>query len=160
MPNRITRHCALLLVLTLIMMACNPSTVYSHYEHTPMAGWEKNDTLVFDIPPIADSGTYRQEVGLRITNGYPFTGLHLIIEQTNLKTYEQRSDTLNCSLISERGIPQGDGVSQYQYLFPINSQTLDAGTPLRITVRHNMKREILPGITDVGIRISHQTAGQ
>ncbi|MBQ7514614.1 MAG: gliding motility lipoprotein GldH [Prevotella sp.] len=146
--------------MALIVTACDHATVYHHYEHTPAAGWEKNDTLVFDIPPLADTGTYQQEVGLRITNGFPFMSIHLIIEQTNLTTHEQRSDTLKCSLINEQGVPQGDGVSQYQYLFPLNTQHFDTGTPLRITLRHDMKREILPGITDVGIRLSRQPSSR
>ena len=149
-----------LLLLTLMLTACDHATVYHHYEHTPETGWEKNDTLTFDIPPIAQSGTYRQEVGLRITASYPFMGLHLIIEQTNLQTHEQRSDTLSCSLVSEQGTPMGHGVSQYQYLFPLNTQHIPAGSPLRITVRHDMKREILPGITDIGIRLSRQPSSR
>ena len=28
-----------------ILSACSGSTVYDEYAHTPIAGWEKNDTL-------------------------------------------------------------------------------------------------------------------
>ena len=52
--------------------SCKDSMVYDSYSHTPIAGWEKNDTLSFDIPPLAASGYYQEHLGLRITGAYPF----------------------------------------------------------------------------------------
>jgi len=34
-----------------ILSACSGSTVYDEYAHTPIAGWEKNDTLSFEVSP-------------------------------------------------------------------------------------------------------------
>ena len=65
-----------------ILSACSGSTVYDEYAHTPIAGWEKNDTLSFEVSPLLEPGHYRQSLGLRITGAYPFMGLTLIVEQT------------------------------------------------------------------------------
>ncbi|MBR1688355.1 MAG: gliding motility lipoprotein GldH [Prevotella sp.] len=138
------------------MAACNRKTVYDHYSHTPVAGWERNDTLSFDIKPMAAGGEYREEVGLRINDAYPFMGLSLVIEQTILPAHLIRSDTLNCKLIDEHGTVKGHGISTYQYNFHLTTLTLNEGDSLHIAVRHNMKREILPGISDIGIRLSQQ----
>ena len=64
-----------------------------------------------------------------------------------------KSDTLSCRLIDETGNALGNGVSNYQYLIPLTSLTLKKGDRLRIAIRHDMKREILPGISDIGLRL-------
>ena len=143
----------LLMVLTLT--ACKRQTVYNHYEHTPLSGWEKNDTLVFDVPAMTQDGRYVEEVGLRINGDYPFTGLSLIVKQTVHPSMETKSDTLNCKLIDQQGVAKGRGVSHYQYLFHLTTLELKKDDRLHIDIRHNMKREILPGISDIGICLTH-----
>lgn len=150
--NRIKTTIAILTVAT-ALLSCNRKTVYDRYEPTPLAGWEKNDTLSFYISPVDEGGVYKEEVGLRINGTYPFTGLCLIVEQTVLPISVTRSDTLNCRLISDNGKVKGRGVSCYQYKFHLTNITLCKGDSMHIRVRHNMKREILPGISDVGIRL-------
>ena len=136
-----------------LLAACDRHTVYNRYEHTPVAGWEKNDTLVFNTEPMAQTGQYIEEIGLRINGSYPFTGLSLIVEQTVYPSKDTRSDTLSCSLIDEDGNAKGRGVSHYQYMFHLTTLKLNHGESLHIAIRHDMKREILPGISDVGIRL-------
>ena len=133
------------------LVACNRKTVYHHYKHTPIAGWEKNDTLTFDIGPLADDGHFREEVGLRINGMYPFMSLCLVIDQTKYPGGLLRQDTLNCSLIDNLGNVKGKGISSYQYNFHLTDVSLAAGDSLRVCIRHNMKREILAGIADIGI---------
>jgi len=142
-------------VAAVMLVACRQQTVYYHYEHVPVAGWEKNDTLVFNLPPIADDGRYMQELGVSISSDYPFMGLNLVVEQQNVVTHELRTDTLVCRLVDEQGNAKGRGVSQFQYLFHLNTLRLRKGEQLRVAIRHDMKREILPGITDIGIRLRH-----
>ena len=54
------------------MTACDSHVVFDKYEHTPIVGWEKNDTLSFDIPPMKHTALYREELGLRINGAFPF----------------------------------------------------------------------------------------
>ncbi|MBO4827442.1 MAG: gliding motility lipoprotein GldH [Prevotella sp.] len=162
------------LVLAVVLSACVGRTVYDKFHHTPLSGWEKNDTLTFDVEPIQGGlettpSLYREELGLRISQDYPFTSLQLIVEQTFLPTSTPntkhptpikprlvRRDTLNCRLIDDDGNVRGQGVSTYQYKFHITDMQIQKGDSLHITVRHNMKREILPGIADVGIKITRR----
>lgn len=141
-------------LLTAVLTACEWNTVYNHYEHTPIAGWEKNDTLNFIVGPLKDGGDYVEEVGVRISGDYPFTGLNLIVEQLLLPSHEKRSDTLCCSLIDEQGNAKGRGISHYQYLFHLTTLKVEPDGQLHIAIRHDMKREILPGIADIGIKLS------
>lgn len=142
--------------MVILMGSCHRKTVYDHYVHTPISGWERNDTLFLDVSPIASSGNYAETLGLRINGTYPFMGLTLIIEQTSFPQYITRKDTLNCQLIDENGTVKGQGVSYYQYTFPLTDLQLHEGDSLHIAIRHDMKREILPGIADIGIQLSRK----
>ena len=137
----------------MLLTGCDSRTVYDHYEHTPVSGWEKNDTLVFETEPIMQEGRYKEEIGLRINGSYPFMGLNLQVEQTILPSKDTHSKTLSCQLIDDEGNAKGRGVSHYQYMFHLTTLQLNRGDRLRVAIRHGMKREILPGISDIGIRL-------
>lgn len=141
-----------------LLSSCQDTLVYDQYTHTPIAGWEKNDTLSFEVPPLAASGYYQEQLGLRITGSYPFMGLTLIVEQTvfpDNKKWEKtmKVDTIQCDLIDKNGITKGQGISYYQYDFPINVYHINEKDSIHVTVRHDMKREILPGISDIGLKL-------
>ena len=143
----------LLITVALTFVGCNRKTIYSHYEHTPISGWEKYDQLSFDYAPARADGLFREEIGLRINNAYPFTGLTLIIEQQRFPSGMTRSDTLSCKLIDSDGNIRGNGTSFYQYNFHLCDIKLSKGDSLHISIHHNMKREILPGISDIGVTL-------
>ena len=143
------------LVLTVAcgITSCDRLPIYSHYEPTPTTGWEKNDTITFGIPPVSEAGYYKEELGLRINEDYPFQRLCLIVQQTVLPSGYRHNDTLNCHLIDKKGTVRGTGINHYQYTFHVNTIRLAEGDSLHICVKHNMKREIMPGVTDIGIRV-------
>ena len=136
------------------LQSCNESKVYDKYNHTPLSGWEKNDTLRFDIPRLTADGMYESTLGLRITDNYPFMGLTLIVEQRLMPADTIFTDTVKCELTDRNGKTRGKGVSYYQFRFPVTKMQLSKGDSLHIRVRHDMKREMLPGISDVGISLS------
>ena len=148
-------YIGLILTVTIGLASCNRKTIYYHYEHAPTTGWEKNDELDFYVSPVS-AGTYREELGLRIDKNFPFMGLCLVIKQTILPSGYVHSDTLNCNLIDENGNNKGPGLSYYQYSFHVNTLRLQEGDSLHIAVKHHMKREIMPGIADVGIRLDKE----
>lgn len=133
--------------------SCSTGTVYDSYAHTPLSGWEKNDTLTFNTQRMAYSGTYHQEVGLRMTTAYPFVSISLIVEQQILPKGRIITDTLKCPITDMRGNFLGDGISSYQYQFPLRDIQLNRGDSLHVSIRHNMKREILPGVSDIGLKM-------
>lgn len=136
------------------VVSCTGDKVYDRYNHTPIMGWEKVDTLKFEVPKFSQRGRYSTNLGLRIDNHYPFMSLTLIVEQTVYPGARTHVDTLHCSLVDEKGGMKGQGVGSYQYHFRVSEMNLKANDSLHICVRHDMKREIMPGISDVGIEIS------
>ncbi|MDD7317183.1 MAG: gliding motility lipoprotein GldH [Prevotella sp.] len=150
---KIRLRCFSLILSSLLLVACETDTVYHHFEHTRIVGWERNDTLTFAVPAVPSDGNYREELTLRVNNDYPFMGLTLIVEQTVFPGKRHFCDTLNCRVTDKEGNNRGRGIAFYEYDYPLKQLALHAGDSLQVRVRHYMKREIVPGIADVGIRI-------
>jgi gliding motility-associated lipoprotein GldH len=143
----------LIFTVALAMTSCNRKAVYSHYEHTSIEGWDVSDSLRFDIPPVAMDGDYVESLGLRINSVYPFMGLTLIVEQVVYPSQTHYVDTLRASLMDHEGDRKGQGVCRFQYDFALRTVPLHANDSLHFCVRHNMRREMLTGVSDVGITL-------
>ena len=50
-----------LALFCVLVTACNQQTAYYHYEHTPMTGWDKNDTLTLSLVPCQRQGAIRRK---------------------------------------------------------------------------------------------------
>lgn len=138
------------------LAACTGGTIYDSYKH--MRGWERTDTAMFPVPAVPTGGTYTISIGLRINAHYPFTGICMIVDQRILPAGTVHSDTLNCKLTDGRGQALGNGLSNYQYLFDASRLKLREGDSLVVAVRHCMKRETLPGIEDIGVKVDLKQA--
>lgn len=136
-----------------VLTACDEVIVYSHYEHTHLTGWERNDTILFCIPSMSQPGRFDETLGVRINDTYPFTSISLIVEQRVYPGYRSRRDTIKCTLADENGIFRGPGVDLHQNTFQLGHIDLKRGDSLTVKVRHVMKRETLPGISDIGITL-------
>jgi len=142
--------------MLLSFASCDTGVVYDQYAHTQIEGWEKNDTLVFDVPRMQSSGRYRLEIGMRTNGAFPFTGLSIVVEQTVIPGYKTLTDTLRCRISDEKGNILGQGISCFQYNFILSDIDMAKGDSLHVSVRHIMKREILPGVSDVGLKITRK----
>lgn len=136
------------------LLACVDGVVYDKYNHTGLSGWDKADSLFYDVEPVPSAGLYKQEVGLRINDEFPFTDLMLVVDQLIEPGHRLVCDTLACKITDNEGMALGHGVGCYQYGFVVSELNLGEGDSLHISIRHIMKREIMPGISDVGLRLS------
>ena len=144
----------LLLATGLMLCACGRQKIYSHFEHVSDTGWEKVDTIVFNIPPVAESGIYQEALEIRIDNTYPFQSLTMEVTQTIFPENKVETHNKVCQLIDQNGNMKGAGVSLFAYTFPFNDIQLNRGDSLYITIVHCMKREIMPGVVDVGVTLT------
>lgn len=136
------------------MVGCGRKTIYHHYEHTPLTGWEKDDTLFFSVEHMTHDAVVQRDVELRIADNYPFRSLSLVVEQTVQPSCHSRRDTLDCQFMTPDGKILGQGITLYQYRFPLPDVKLNEGDTLSLRVYHNMRRETLAGIADIGIRMA------
>ena len=138
-------------MIAVMLASCTTDKVYDTYIHTETEGWEKNEDIVFNIDSLKEGGTYSLILGVRLSDTYPFKNLHMVVDQTIYPGQQHLQDTVTCHVASRNGTMLGHGVSLYQYDMPLRRHTYHQGDSISIKVRHNMKREILPGIADVGI---------
>ena len=130
----------LLLTVAWSMTSCSrQQTVYANYAPIDDTTWEKTDTITFDVPPVKAAGTYQEKLGLRLADDFPFLALSMDIE-----IQVQPKGILHSN-------PKGKGLSLQQYTFDLGDLELEEGDSLHISMAHNMKREILPGVVDLGI---------
>ncbi len=140
----------------LTLGSCNRDKVYSHYVHIESAQWEKTDTVHFYIPHLKETGTYRGSIGLRIDNDFPYQKLALEVSTEILPEEQFIKHSFNCDIIDKHGTIKGSGISHYQYDFPTDVLHLKEGDSVHVTVIHNMKREIMPSICDVGFTVTKE----
>lgn len=137
-----------------IFSACNGDMTYSRYMDISIVGWERSDSVLFNIPPLKQAGIYAPTLGIRINNSFPFKSVAIIIEQTVYPKKIVYCDTINCKLYDDKGRLLGNGISNHQYIFNVKPRQYEQGDSIHIYIRHDMKCEILPGITSVGIELS------
>lgn len=158
-PRRIAKWTwivATVFTLATISTSCDDGTVYNRYIHTSLSGWERNDTLFFAPLTITNDGDYAETLGLRVNSTYPFQRLSLVVEQRILPNDVMLVDTLDCLIVGRDGVATGHGISYFQYSFPLPRKNFASGDSIIISVHHNMKREILPGISDVGVCVTRK----
>lgn len=146
----------LTLAVAAIFAGCDSKTVYSHYEHTPQEGWERIDTLFFEVPPVKVAGIYQEEIGIRTDIGFPFQSLALNVEQDVLPQGEHYQTIKNCVLYDETGKERGSGISRFQTVFYLTDVKLNEGDSMRICITHNMRREMMSGVSDIGIILTRK----
>ena len=105
----------------------------------PQGGWDKTDTLFFEVPPVKEAGTYQEEIGIRTDLDYPFQSLALVVAQE----IHPKGDILQ----KERG----NGISRFQNVIYLSDIQLEKGDSLRICITHNMRREMISGLSDIGM---------
>ena len=143
-----------LMAIAVSVSSCDDPRIYDHYESTPQDGWGRNEVLTFSVPKMLQTDTYQQWVELRANQKFPFQTITLIVEQTVFPKKQVYRDTVECKIIDDAGRLEGkNGISSTEVVAPLRTLQLKQGDSLAISVRHDMQRELLPGISDVGIRI-------
>jgi gliding motility-associated lipoprotein GldH len=133
------------------MGGCTRPVALHTYHSVAPEGWNAHEVMSFPVDTLRHEGDYRLRVGLRITEMFPFRSIWLQVAQEWDDPELMRMDTIECKLTDEAGDFNGNGVSLYQYTFPVGVFHLEKGLKGRIHVRHLMRRELLPGVSDVGI---------
>lgn len=140
-------------VVAFPLMACQDNVVYTSYQSVEIDGWDKTTTTVYDVAHIKSAGNYNEMIGIRTNDKYPFMSLNLIVEQTVMPSGRQLTDTVDCQLADRNGRKLGHGQSLWLQIIPFRKLTLNKDDSLHINIRHNMRRNILRGVSDIGLII-------
>lgn len=137
----------------LLLTACNNNKVYDRYLEVEGEGWDKNEPITFGIDTLKESGLYSLMLGLRVNEKFPFQNLQIVVDCTVFPSHQTVHDVMECKVTDKHGVMLGHGVSMFQYELPVRKQFYQKGDSISVIVRHNMKREILPGIIDIGVTL-------
>jgi gliding motility-associated lipoprotein GldH len=150
----VNRHSIIpLIVAVLALAACTVDALFSSFQPISGEGWLRTDTIRFYTSPIPADGLYSEELGLRTNSRYPFMQLSMIVNQQTRPSRIDRTDTIVVSLTDNEGIVQGEGICHYIYSIPLQAVQLNKGDTLLVSVHHNMIRQQLEGVTDVGFTL-------
>lgn len=144
----------LLLALGVTLAACTRSTLIHVYRNVPAEGWDQSDVLSFPLDTVRHGGVYNLSIGVRTTNLYPYQKLWIVVETALCNPDTAFADTLACTFVGDDGIKNGKGTDTQQYDFHLGQTLLQQGQSGTVSVRHIMRREVVPGVSDIGIRIS------
>ena len=145
----------LILWLSLWLVSCNQKNFLCNtYRPVPVEGWEANDTLTIALDTVRLHGEYSLEVGVRSTRLYPYKYLYLLAEITLSNPDTAMVDTIVCEITDTKGNFQGNGLSIYGKVFPVSNINMLKGQYGEIKIRHIMRRDPLPGLSDIGVLVS------
>ena len=100
---------------------------------------------------MKEAGTYQEEIGIRTDLDYPFQSLALVVAQEIHPKGDILQTVKNCTLYDESGKERGNGISRFQNVIYLSDIQLEKGDSLRICITHNMRREMISGLSDIGM---------
>ncbi len=130
----------------------DPATLVHEYRQVKGgAGWNVRDTITIPVPPVSRAGDYVLGVGMRVDNRFSWEGVWVEAELQADTPRVHYTDTLFVRFYDEKARPVADGVSLLQVEVRADKPvSLSQGQRGRLRLRHLMRRETLPHITDVG----------
>ena len=144
-----------ILALSIIFLSsCGDLPIASNSIEIDSDGWNSMDSASFEWDVVDRDLRHNAFIDIRHNADYPYSNLYLFLDFT-FPNGKQRNDTLACILADERGRWYGSGIGDIidhrvsfreNLEFPINGK-------YRLKVTHGMRRDPLPGITDIGFML-------
>lgn len=149
---------SLLIFIIVFFVSCDSNTVYNSVLTLPKTGWNKDSVYNFAFTIEDASKPYDIDFVVRNSGNYAYQNLWLFVTFDGLMNYSRR-DTVNLMLADDYGKWLGSGMgSIYTNTEHYRDSVLffGAGT-YRIKVVQAMREDILPDITEFGVKvIPHQ----
>ncbi|MCR5068392.1 MAG: gliding motility lipoprotein GldH [Prevotella sp.] len=157
--HRILNIATPLMALLIMAMAwsCTADTTYHKYVGVGEEGWSAHDTLVFDIDTLRTNGNFTTYVCLRAKPDFPYRYLSMIVEQTCMLSGNKERKTVRCEVVNSDGVMTGVGITYHTYEIPVFTGTHRPGEHIKVAIKHNMTREYMPGLMDVGVKLKVAT---
>ena len=155
LPPKITAvaNSSLFILNSSFLIACSGGTVFHSYKPLPVEGWERCDTVCFDLPRQTENISGTLTIGLRTKANIGIQDIVFAVKQCTGNAEVLRCDTVRCPLTDADGNALTGGVNIHQYetkQLPFHLQKGKRGT---VRIHHLMSREDISGITEVGIKI-------
>ncbi|MFO7864694.1 MAG: gliding motility lipoprotein GldH [Salinivirgaceae bacterium] len=145
---------SIVILLAIGFSACDRSMVYDQYKNMPEEQWHVDSLKTFEFTIDDSLAIYNMYINVRNVGNYPFSNLIIFVE-TQLPGNRILKDTLDCVLADKKGEWLGSGFGslwtskvpyKYHVRFPRKGIYV-------VDIQHGMRKEVLEGITDIGVRI-------
>jgi gliding motility-associated lipoprotein GldH len=140
-------------LIALTLAACTDGTLLHSYKPLPKEGWDRHDTIRFEVPQVETDIEGTLFIGLRTTANIGYQDIVLAVEQRYDAPSAYQCDTIHYPLADAEGYALTSGVNFHQYEtqhIPIN---LQKGQSCSISIHHLMRHEVMHGIKEVGIKV-------
>ena len=135
------------------LVSCTGNTLYHSYQSLPVEGWERRDTVCFEVPKAEEDISGTLFIGLRTVAHVGIQDVVLAVEQCDEMGAVCRCDTVRYPLTDTEGNALAGGVNIHQYETKHLPLLLRKGNSTTIRIHHLMRHETLSGLTELGIRI-------
>lgn len=144
----------ILLFVASTLVACDKQTVYHSFQSIPTEGWQRKDTLFFNVE-VPDSFTcYKLSLEVRNRNDYPYQNINLSISTIGVDTHSLPADTFQLILANKNGRWKGTGWgSLYQLEFAAGGIQIGKPGSYQFKIAHTLADEVLYGVNDIGIKL-------
>lgn len=147
-----------LIVALACMLACHDANhVWQEQQSIDGCNWSSSDALHYHIQVDDTVSLFNLFIDVRNRTDYPFSNLYLFVT-AQAPTGATSTDTVDYTLAKDNGEWTGKGMmskfkdNRFPYRtnirFPVKGEYL-------ITVKQGMRRDSLPGIANIGIRLEY-----
>ncbi len=150
------------IILIISATSCSDPRTYDSYQAVATKGWGRNDTLKFDIPRQQE-GKYLLDIGVRTAKTFPYRSITFIINRQLIsmngkkKVVRNFRNIVRCQLIDSKGQVIGrESISYNAIRNHIAPLTLQSNDSMHITIQHNMSKDVLQGIYNIGLTLKKQ----
>jgi gliding motility-associated lipoprotein GldH len=142
------------LLLPILMVACDNSVFYSEYSDVDEQGWLPADSVCFNVPVDDTTQVYDFLVEVRNSVSYPYSNTFLFI-CTTFPDGSIAQDTLECPLAEPDGAWMGKRSGRYvdtRYYLRRNARFPMQGT-YRFAITNGMRDSAITGLKHIGLRL-------
>jgi len=154
MSTKVMNRSLLIIIISLLAVACTSNDVYFQYKPVASEGWSKDSLYGFDIPITDTTALYNVYVNVRNRGEYPYQNLWLFLNKTTPDKIQSK-DSIECYLADQRGKWLGSGLGsilEMPVLYQQNVRFKTKGT-YHYKIVHGMRDSVLTGINDIGMRV-------
>lgn len=144
---------SLFTVVLPFLSACIDGILFHGYKPLPAEGWDKRDTVCFNLPSVPENISGTLTVGLRTVSHVGMQEIVLAVEQVSGEAEVSRCDTVRYPLTDDEGDALTLGVNNHQYETQHLPISLKKGQKGSVRIHHIMTPETVQGITELGIKI-------
>ncbi len=146
-----------LILAALLLSSCTDGTIQHQFRTVSgNNGWERTDTLTYDIPEIPATCNYGMQVQLRVGTRFPYRTVWVAREVELDNPHMIKRDTVRIDLSEDGRHIDASGVTLFSINAEIKPIQLEKGQKGKLRLMHLMRQETIPQLHDVGICISYQ----